>query len=382
MSDILRKFIYFDPDANSNKYYQVQATPLSNGSYNVVYSWGRVKADGSYAQSQKERHTLSQIEAKVAEKLRKGYVEIELARQGGTNTFGDPTLDTTVNFILAAARLGIASYLGTSIDQISVSQIERAQGYLDAARTAGLAQKRECITEYYRTIPTQLPARIDLDSLVSGFDIDEQAQRLAQIKSAILTNQASSSGLHTTTEVLGAELSMTPRTDPIWDWAKSEFKRRSNNDPYNWHADVREIVSVKIPSERKRFKTDNVSRMFHGTDNENVAHILRDGLMVERCGYGTFGRGLYFADYYGKSADYTTKSRLVPSMMLVCDVSLGKQYVANSSHEPLPPAGYDSVWGKMNHTRLGGRSLHQNEFIVYSNDRVTITHIIICTLYT
>lgn len=78
----VRKFIFSDTKANSNKFWNVHV--YDNNKWRAHY--GRVGTDGAWA-NPKPNSTLS---GKIAEKLRKGYVEIQQATSEEKNTFSTP----------------------------------------------------------------------------------------------------------------------------------------------------------------------------------------------------------------------------------------------------------------------------------------------------
>lgn len=87
--------------------------------------------------------------------------------------------------------------------------------------------------------------------------------------------------------------------------------------------------------------------LFHGSSMTNFMGILAQGLRIAppeapTTGY-MFGKGIYFADAFKKSAGYSRGGHQ-SDLMLLCEVALGNQlnqYVPNCI-EKLPP-GYDSL---------------------------------------
>lgn len=86
---------------------------------------------------------------------------------------------------------------------------------------------------------------------------------------------------------------------------------------------------------------------------------------------------IYFSDQSTKSTQYScakfggAKNKYKTSFLFVADVALGKvKEVTNSHYYNDAPTGYNSVKG------VKGPSLLHNEYIVYNENRVRLTHII------
>lgn len=72
---------------------------------------------------------------------------------------------------------------------------------------------------------------------------------------------------------------------------------------------------------------DNKCLMFHGSQMSNFMGILSQGLRIAppeapATGY-MFGKGIYFADQFRKSANYSHGGHTT-DLMLLCEVALGK----------------------------------------------------------
>lgn len=111
------------------------------------------------------------------------------------------------------------------------------------------------------------------------------------------------------------------------------------------------LFKVERRGEGERFEKyshlDNRRLLFHGTKLTNMLGILGQGLRIAPpeappTGY-MFGKGLYFADLFSKSANYCgygPKSKL----MLLCEVALGQTIDLFVSHNvDKLPKGYNST---------------------------------------
>ena len=151
------------------------------------------------------------------------------------------------------------------------------------------------------------------------------------------------------------------------------------------HLRLAQLYSVRINGMKKRFeevssKMGNVRELFHGTSDQNLLSILKNGLKINpprtvkitgKC----FGCGAYFASSSSKSLNYsygywggTRKNRCY---MLVADVCLGNYYVPDSGWGSFPKSGYDSTWAK-----AGVSGVINDEFIVYKENQCNLTYLL------
>lgn len=390
---VFRKFHKFDAVNNNNKIWQLTAVLRSDGQYNVKYEFGRVR-ENSKLQSVSKVQSHTQVHSKMDEQVRKdGYTPLELEVESAVvakNVTLTGRVGEIVRLILDEANIGISQYLATNIDRLSSGQIMTARDIVTAislART--VKEKRDLVSAFYSTIPTQLPAKIDIDELVQQFNADQQRERLAQLGAAVQFTAASNQG--SIRDLIGADIEYLPETDEAYQWALDSAKAntdksRNNGDPCNHKIVIQAVYKILIPKERNRFENSKrgksvIKRLTHGTWNENVAHILRDdGLLIEKSKSGIFGHGIYGASYMGKSCDFTKSfGQHAPRMMFLADFAVGNAYVAPTIHKyQAPPSGYDSVWAKRQETERGyGRKIYQDEHIVYHNEQCTITHLVV-----
>lgn len=147
--------------------------------------------------------------------------------------------------------------------------------------------------------------------------------------------------------------------------------------------------------------------LWHGSRITNWLGILKEGLRIAPpeapvSGY-MFGKGIYFADVSSKSANYCfATKRKNEGLLLLCEVSIGKQHYLYKADENLPftlPEECNSVLGKgrfdPNSFRTGvlsseakmpcgplitnsdyTGSLHYNEYIVYDVKQVKMKYLI------
>jgi len=388
---------------NHNKFYMVEIWPADGGLVRFRASWGRVGAKAQISEKLVDRYA---VDRQIAEKLRKGYRRVDLHRPDveiAPEAEGeeappplDPKVAQLVGWIFAEAGEHIRSFLAVEVEALSQAQIaegrrllSQAQQEYAAYQSGQSARQKESLTAtvqaYYNVVPTKLPARFDREQLVLEFckQFSEQEDRLLQLEAAIATIkvQRQHPGFNPY-EALGATL--TPlSSDEQAHRSLVEYVNRTQVHGYGLK--IGDVFEVVIPEERKTYMENKrgVFRrelLFHGTRNQNVRHILRQGLICPSTPSNgrMLGNGIYLANKASKSANYCLSSRpSVPNMLLVVEAALGNSYVAPETMLLNgPPPGYDSVWGKAGYTQITPfNTLINDEFVVYSPAQQTIRYL-------
>jgi hypothetical protein len=175
-----------------------------------------------------------------------------------------------------------------------------------------------------------------------------------------------------------------------------EMPKSWNNERPLFHERQKERPDLTA-AERKAFWTTNTNMLFHGTRAVNVPGIIRENLRFPNQLVGVvingamFGPGSYFADDWGKSANYCSvgSGRSLyagssghvnnrRSFMFACDVILGHPHVAKDAHGfTEPPKGHHCVYGKAGHTSSWGSygGLQNNEWIIYRRGRHVLRYL-------
>ncbi len=146
---------------------------------------------------------------------------------------------------------------------------------------------------------------------------------------------------------------------------------------------IKNIFRVKLHDMASAFKSDNDTEVFHGTSEANNLSILKSGLRVSPPATAAiagkmWGNGVYGAKKSSKSLGYTYgrwgQTTGESGWLYICQFAMGRTYFPKGWGTcNKPPAGYDSVWARAKDT-----GLRHDELIVYSNTRLTITHLIEC----
>jgi len=138
-------------------------------------------------------------------------------------------------------------------------------------------------------------------------------------------------------------------------------------------------------------KQKKVELFWHGSRNENWLSIMKTGLVLRPANAiitgKMFGYGLYFADRFQKSLNYTsfhgsywTNGSSNKGFLALYDVHVGKQlkiknhqswcYELNRDELKKRGKDYDSLFAK------GGADLLNNEYIIYNHSQCTIRYLI------
>ncbi|KAL5701307.1 NAD(+) ADP-ribosyltransferase [Ranunculus cassubicifolius] len=181
------------------------------------------------------------------------------------------------------------------------------------------------------------------------------------------------------------------------------------NTHLSYTVDIVQIFRISRHGETERFKkyfyTNNRMLLWHGSRLTNWTGILSQGLRIappEAPSNGSmFGRGVYFADMFSKSANYCCSGLSSSGVLLLCEVALGDMaecMTANHGASRLPygksstkgvgatapdPSGHialeDGVivpLGKPMPTGRLGAGLLYNEYIVYNVDQIRMRYVI------
>jgi hypothetical protein len=342
----------------------------------------------------KTRVSVNQVESLIREKLNKGYKELDLHQpvvivKGKQSKTVDPRVMGLTDLIMREAGSRISSYLSVTVDALSINQIHRGRailkqvvdlqavwqrkGYtISRLKAAERQELLQLVKDFYNTIPTKLPHRIDPDEVVREFmaDLSEQEDRLGQLEAGLASYTATVKGSNPLGEV---KIKPTAQSSKAYEQIYDYIVRTSGSS-----VQVKEIFSIHIPGERKAFDSedmgkDHVVSLFHGTRNPNVRHILRTGLIVPITPSNgrRMGDGVYFSDRSQRSLAYCGGSQ-AHRMLFVADVALGKIWSTTGTYSgKQAPDGFDSTQG------TGAWSGNGDEFVVYRQSQQTIRYLVL-----
>lgn len=414
---------YLDPTANSNKFYTIELHD-KDGIYEVYIEYGRVGK--SSQQIDYNFSSLYQAESffnkKIREKIKKGYVEIDLAQSATGTNEARALIDTSVMNIKTVPEIKSKSNLDPIIQSFVIQIYDEANNKLNSLvkgnynsdgscplgklspyqigkgrrllqEISGLLStdnKKEILdlsTEYYRQIPKSFGNKVTINSvLINSIDkisVEMDILKFYEDSLRMQTVMFDTVDIDKRYEALNSEIGLLLPSDP-------EFNRivKYVNGTESKHHDislkVKNIYSLnQKTAPQLTNKIDNIAELFHGSRSANMIGILSTHLRLPNQLKGVqitgamFGPGIYFADQSTKSSQYSCSrfgsgsNKYKTAFMFLAEVALGK--VKNEQHSNYytkAPKGYDSVKG------CKGPSLLHNEFIVYKENQQKLKYIV------
>lgn len=385
---------------NNNKFYHM--TPQGD---TILVEFGRVGAT-----AQKASYPLSRWDSLYRSKVKKGYKDVTgLVKASVSKREHKPISDLKIqglfDKLFAYAKKSVRDNYTISSEAVTAAQVAEAQAILDELTKLAAARGEEeavkkALLSLYTIIPRRMTdVRLHLVNAplatAAGLDrfrsiIDNEQKTLdvmagqVQMQVMDVTEDAPE---HTVLEALGIQVAEA--SGDAWDRVRMLMG-----------SDVRELRSVyRVVNNATQSRYDthmgtvtNTKNMlfWHGSRNENWISILQAGLKIRPSNAvltgSMFGDGIYFADKYRKSANYTslrgahwTGGSSSTAFLSLMSVHVGSQYEIlrhtpecyRLSADVLRRKGnYDSVFAK------GGADLRNNEYIVYHDAQSTIQYLV------
>jgi len=337
------------------------------------------------------RNKASAIEVKVTDFIGKLEYEppvITLLRQLKDENIHNITQATTIKVT--------ANGLETPLGPVTNAHIDVARNALDSIRSFMKKGKIEyssrdvlnAVNKYFSLIPRKFVSyRISEDDYIDTADkLTNEYELLDQLETAIQTN-------NTTTDDkkikdLGFTMKLLKDPNDLKLAADKFVKTRANNHKNIWSWKVKKVYEVLIKKDRERFNkyypklsTPNFTDLYHGSKNCNILSILCNGFIIPpvNASFVTgrmFGNGVYAASNSTKALNYSigywsgSKNKFPNSFVFLVKFAMGKTYEVDQSCHDGAPHGYDSIHAKE------GRSLINDEWIIYNLGQATITHLL------
>lgn len=418
---------FFDPTANSNKFYiaEIHVSGAGKG-FRFYACHGRVGAKGralaepfhSLIDAQKKYN------AKVREKKRNGYVEIDIAVSTRGSDQGQKivnqsaiqgVIDTKavskqastltskvadlVKHIYEEANQAVSLSLTGSVKSdiraplgnLGINGINAGRNLLqriaNAIRIGDINSVRYGSIEYYKYIPRKLPSDIRDETTwilntiqritkeMETLDLYEDALRMLPVMGL--------SDLDTKYNALNCDIQFI--TDPtLLEYINHKItSTHAPNHSYRLRVvNAFEVNMKNAPQFDDR--VGNVVKLFHGSRSANLVGILSSylklphdvGSDVIKTG-AMFGPGIYFASDCTKSANYAYGSwagrpnKYKTAFLMIAEVAMGNVHKTQVPYNyRQPPTGYHSVMGQK------GAHLINNEFIVYNPQQVRVRYLV------
>lgn len=415
-----KKFIWSEADANHNKVWHV----ILYDNDDVETRWARV---GNEPQSKIFSGVgKSFMDKKIKEKTTKGYSEAkivdtilpasaprsavsvdnlsEIAKSQILKSSGHPILDklverlvkSNIHKITSSTNITLNDATGlfqTPIGIVTLDAIKEARDLLADAlpyvkKDDYGVQLSKIVSHYLRLIPQNIGMKFNIKNILPDVtSIQKQSGILDALESSYqaitttkITNKTNDS--RPIESIFNVDLDIENGNDAsrLERWFETSKKSMHG---YN-RIKIINIYRIKIHSMNDKFLSSdsNKKEVFHGSSMANVLSILKNGLKINPPSTAAiagklFGRGIYGAINSTKSLGYCFNrwgqgGTGDAAFLFVCDFALGKCY-STTTYGCSKPNGYDSIWAKAS---SGG--LHNDELIVYSENRVNPKFILEC----
>ncbi|GAB3772164.1 hypothetical protein GCM10028818_12040 [Spirosoma horti] len=388
---------------NNNKFYEMREK--ENGTF--VAHYGRVGGFRS-----KSIHPMAQWERKIREKKAKGYTDqtylfAEASPEIDASTITNPQVRGLMSRLLELANQSIFQNYVVTAQQVTGKQVEAAQRLLDELATQlgvdmDTVAYNAKLLDLFKVIPrrmsqvqehlaSQSPQSVAALQPLRDALADEQETLDVMRGQVELAPAANSADQPSLTLLESMNLTVEPVTD---SHILTLIKKMMGADASKFDAafSVRHAATdAAFEHYVRQQKNRKTLPLWHGSRSENWLSILKTGLMLRPANAiitgKMFGYGIYFADQFSKSLNYTSlngsvwaNGRQNEAYLAIYEVHVGEQ-LALTQHEPQHmtldadalkrlDARYDSVFARQ------GVSLQKNEFIVYNPAQCTVRYIV------
>lgn len=390
---------------NNNKFYEMREN--KDGSFTATY--GRVGSTGTAA-----NYPMNKWDSKYNEKIRKGYKDqTHLFSNTSDNEvqdldIEDATVDQLIQELTRFARKSISYNYMVSAEEVTRKQVEEAQALLDnlAARVKKGMRARyfnDKLLDLFQVIPRRMSKVNDhlISSPKTPADLKVIEEMLAQeqatldvMRGQVELNEKQEDNI-STKEKLSLLEAMGLQIAPIKNKTLiKSIKKMMGGNSSNFKR-AYSVVNIRTQQDFDQHiakaQQKKVELFWHGSRNENWLSIMKTGLVLRPANAiisgKMFGYGLYFADRFQKSLNYTsfhgsywTNGNSNKGFLALYDVHVGKQlkiknhqswcYALNQNELKKRGKDYDSLFAK------GGVDLLNNEYIIYNHSQCTIRYLI------
>lgn len=392
---------------NNNKFYNMR----DDGS-TIHIEYGRV--DSNVTRTSKPSSHWDKI---YKSKIKKGYKDVthlmveeeENAPEGSSmKDIADRVIDKLFKQLQAYANHTIQESYKVSSSKVTQAMVDEAQAKVDElANHIGKRKKidvvvfNDLLLELFHIIPRRMKHVRDwlVDTSLTGTALREKCEKLVGKEQSTLDVMAGQVIVNTKTdevdevtpdvqrdilEVLGLEV-RAAETDEnkkilgLMGANKHQFR--------NAYKVINKKTQKIYDDHMGSHDGDKSTELFwHGSRNENWLNILTTGLLIRPSGAvysgSMFGDGIYFADKAQKSIGYTSlrgsywaRGDHATAFLALFEVHVGKQHQlehsdSSLSYKKVSSLGCDSTFAR------AGRSLRNNEYIVYRSQQCTISYLV------
>ncbi|QIP16147.1 WGR domain-containing protein [Spirosoma aureum] len=388
---------------NNNKYYEMHEQ--ENDTFTVHY--GRVGGTKSVA-----TYPIAQWNKKFREKVAKGYVDqthlyADTTVTSDASTIADPLVRGLMSRLMDFANQSIYQNYVVTAQQVTRKQVETAQQLLDelaklVALGVDISAYNSKLLDLFKVIPRKM-GKVG-QHLVA--QVPQTADELQTLHTQLASEQDTLDVMRGQVELAQSKTdsnlpppglleTMNLRVEPVTDQRVLNLIKQMMGpdvDKFDAAFSVQQAATqAAFDVHIKQAKKPKTQLLWHGSRSENWMSILKTGLVLRPANAvitgKMFGYGIYFADQFSKSLNYTSLHGSVwangkqrEGYLGIYEVHVGEQMVV-SQHEAryqlldsdtlkrINPA-YDSVFAQR------GVSLLKNEFIVYNQAQCTVRYMV------
>lgn len=387
---------------NNNKFYEMQEN--EDDTFTVTY--GRVGSRGTTA-----TYPIRLWDSKWKEKIRKGYKDqtylyANQSTDQALPVIDDDTVKALLKDLMSYAKQSIFTNYAVTADQVTRQQVEEAQTLLDAL--VDMIKPRMNVKAFnisllalYQVIPRKMGNVNDhlIKKEKGKIDLDKAEKLLAE-EQAVLDVMRGQVEVNkkkeekdtkplSLLEAMGLQIEVEKDKKAI-----QVIKQMMGKDAILFRQAFK-VINIRTQQKFDDFlskaKDKTVNLFWHGSRNENWLSIMKTGLVLRPANAvitgKMFGYGLYFADQFRKSLNYTSLSGSywAGGTQMKAFLSLFDVHTGN----PLKVKFHKSWCYELTETKLkarrpecdslyakGGADLINNEYIVYNQAQCTIRYLV------
>ncbi len=395
--------------ANNNKFYDMREN--TDGTFTVTY--GRVGSAGT-----QNTYSIGEWNSKYKEKIRKGYKDqtrlfANVVEEEATKhlAIDDATVEALIQELMRCARKSIRHNYMVSAEDVTRQQVAEAQAVLDSlvARVKkGMRTKyfNDKLLELYQVIPRRMShvkdhliskPKTEKDYEAIRDMLAKEQDTLDVMRGQVDINEQQKEDAKTDTpqEKMTLLEAMGIQIEPVDSKELTKMIKRKMGADKDKFKRAYKVINLKTQQDFDKHlettKNKKTELFWHGSRNENWMSIMTSGLVLRPANAvitgKMFGYGLYFADKFKKSLNYTshwgaywTGGTSKKAFLALYDVHVGKQlkikdhgswcYELNEKNLKKRGKNYDSLFAE------GGADLINNEYIVYNQAQSTIRYLI------
>ncbi len=387
---------------NNNKFYDMEEN--DNGTFTASY--GRV---GGHCT--RREYPMHQWESKQREKINKGYTDTtylfaEAQSLADFLAIENPAINDLVNELINFAQQSVYQNYNVSSEQVTIQQVKKAQSILDklskkVKRKLDAEAFNEQLMDLYTIIPRRMSKVKDhlITAPLNKKELEEIEDKLAEEQATLdvmrgqveMNDQKAEQQIKPKTllEAFGLQIEPVQDKELIKNIKKMMGKKRSN------FKRAYKVINLKTQEAFDKYVANSSNQstqlFWHGSRNENWLSILKTGLVLRPANAiingKMFGYGLYFADRFAKSLNYTSLAGSYwaggnhsKGFLALYDTHVGKQlkikrhadWCCKLTDAELKKKGkkYNSVYAE------GGVDLQNNEYIIYNQEQCTIRYVV------